>query len=364
LKKTIRWLSRLLLWVVAILATVELVCFAVITCVNWFIYGSPREGSRVRYDPYALYLNRDGPRHTPGNREPADGRTWTLWLMGGSTMRGDTDEDAATIPAVLARRLNSTTGETAFRVLNFGENSFNALLETNYLQKLLIERRDQPDLILFYDGANEGAYLSQYRTPYGHHGYRRFSALVESYHNSLFGLLKPLNAAFYASFTRELFQKIRHTLIPLETGTPVLVDYLDQSEKRYDHLHRTARCLGIRFLVMLQPVWWAETTPVAPSVVAMEAPIRARAKLVPALRHNYRTLYDGLADRLKHKPYFVNLRHCLVHRKTMVYKEDGVHMTDEGRRMVAEAMENALKQKVGFVAAAVPRGQKRVHDAH
>ena len=37
-------------------------------------------------------------------------------------------------------------------VRNFGVNSYNSLFEAKYLQKLLIEEDEQPDVIVFMDG--------------------------------------------------------------------------------------------------------------------------------------------------------------------------------------------------------------------
>lgn len=334
--------GRGLTWLLLAAIGVEALSFVVVTAGNYILYGGPREGSRVRYDPYALFLHQDGPKVTP--QAPASaGPTKVIWLFGGSTMRADSLEPDQTIPAALAVLLNQ--GPVYYRVFNFGENSFNSLLEVNYLQKLLAEQQDRPDLIVFYDGANECVYLAQHRNVYGHHGYRRLTALVESYHRSVFGLLKPLHAAIAASFTRELYDKIRQTLVPLEKDGALISDYVALAEKRYDHVQWLARAMDSRFLLVLQPLWWTETQNAAPAVQAAEAATARMAGRFAGMRDNFRRVYKALDQRLRAKPYFVNFQNVLTLREVKAYQDDGVHMTAEGNRMVAEQLAAVLRQR-------------------
>ncbi len=151
-------------------------------------------------------------------------------------------------------------------LVNFGENSFNSLLETKYLQKLLIEQKHSPTRIIFYDGANDCTYFVQYRTPGAHLGYRRLRALIESYHQSLLGLFKPLNAAWNASFSRELAEKFRGVAEPLKADSPLVQEFVDACERRYDHVNKIAACYGAEFLLFWQPLWWVETSAISPAV--------------------------------------------------------------------------------------------------
>ena len=38
--------------------------------------------------------------------------------------------------------------------------------------------------------------------------------MIEDYHRSFFGLLKPLNAAMWSSFTREIYDKMQGGSLP------------------------------------------------------------------------------------------------------------------------------------------------------
>ena len=75
MKKSLRFLLTSLKWLVLAVVAVEVFCFLIVTASNYLIYGHYWEGSRVRYDPYALFLNDDGPRptaHNPAHPGPAN----------------------------------------------------------------------------------------------------------------------------------------------------------------------------------------------------------------------------------------------------------------------------------------------------
>jgi hypothetical protein len=344
-KKSLRLILTVLKWAVIILVAVEVMSFLFLTLVNLFIYGSIWEGSRVNYDAYTLF--QEGPRptaHNPATSAPSKDQR-LIWMFGGSTMRGSTDDDAKTIPSFLAGLLNREEKPLSFTVRNFGENSFNSLLETKYLQKLLIERHTRPHLILFYDGANECVYFSQNRNPYAHHGYQRVRALIESHRRSLFGLLKPLTAAVYASFTLEMYNKLRQAVIPIREDSPELRHFVDLTVQRYDYVHEQAGFYGARFLLFWQPVLWVEHCAVAPRVKKIEENYAINKMRFAALRHNFQVIYQALAQRLRDKPYFVDCQNILCARTEPVYKPDGVHLQDAGRYMVARRMSAVLKER-------------------
>jgi hypothetical protein len=350
LKKLFKGIFKLLKWVVAAVILVELFSFLVIIVSNYWIYGQVRDGDPVRYDPYALFVRQGGPRPTENNPAPADRKNCqVIWLFGGSTMAGATDYDDKTIPSFLAQVLNQEEPRLPADLTNFGEPSFNSLLETKYLQKALIETRPLPQAIIFYDGANDCAYFAQDRTPYAHHGYWQIRGLVESYHRSFFGLLKPLNAALYSSFTKEFYDKVEQGLVPIDAGSPVLRRMVDLAEKRYDYVQQVSTAFGAQFLLFWQPCWWVETAPVAPAVKAREHLLTGRRS---TLRHNFTVTYDALAARLKDKPYFIDFRNILCSRSQPVYQVDGIHLVDEGDDLVARRMAPILRERLAGAARA------------
>lgn len=342
--------ARVLKWALVAILGLEVVSFCVVTLSNLVVYGSVWEGSRVNYDGYTLF--QEGPRATlnnpPTTALPEAGHR-ILWVFGGSTTRGATDDDAMTIPSLLAGRLNVDPGSgPAVTVRNFGENSFNSLLETRYLQKALIEEAERPDVVIFYDGANEAVYFSQLRTPYAHHGYLQVEALIESHRRSLLGLLKPVNAAYRASSTRELASKINQTLIPIRRDSPELRGFVDRTVQRYDYLHEQAGLLGAEFVLFWQPVLWSEGCDVPVEVSEIERAYLINKARFTEVRENFRVVQGALAEALAGRPYFVDIREALCARSAPTYQPDGVHLTDEGRKMVASVIERALLERGVF----------------
>jgi hypothetical protein len=341
MKRFFRLLFTGLKWLVATVILIEIFSFLIIIGSNYLIYGQVRDCDPVRYDPYTLFVSEGCPRPTTNNPPAPDRQKYRLiWLFGGSTMKGATDDDAKTIPSFLARDLNQVEPLLPAYLINFGEPSFNSLMESKYLQKALIERPEHPDIIIFYDGANDCTYFAQNRTPYAHLGYRRLKGLIESYHHSFFGILKPINAAMYASFSRELYDKIRQGVIPLSPNDPQLLKFVDSAEKRYDYINKVAQSFGARFLLFWQPFWWVETDQVLPAVQEREGVSLPKHM---AVRHNFELIDRALADRLKDKPYFIDFRNVLCARTQPAYQDDGIHLQDIGREIVAGQMARYLK---------------------
>jgi hypothetical protein len=332
-------------WLVVAVVAIEVLAFLLISASNYLLCSQVREGPPVRYDPYALFLNLQGPRATANNPPDTAASVKTVWLLGGSTMWGATDRDDRTIASYLARSLNRP-GRPPIRVVNFGEISFNSLLETKYLQKLLIENSPPaPDLVIFYDGANDCTYFAQHRTPYAHHGYRRLQALVEGYHRSFFGLLKPLTAAIYSSYTRELYDKLRQISVPLTPHPESLEKLVVMTAQRYEHVRKLSGCYGAKFLLFWQPILWVETVPPAPVVKAKELGLMVMGERFLAVRHNIAVTYEAIARRLQGEAYFVNFQNVLCPRAEPVYHPDGVHLLDRGRELVAEEMGRVLEER-------------------
>jgi len=335
------WLIK---WGVIALISLEILSFVIVTLSIYLIYGQIREGEGVDYDPYAIYLNQKNNRHTSYNPNPIDRkRHKIIWVFGGSTIRGVTDHDERTIPSYLSYDLNRVKPYLPAMVVNFGVDGFNSLLETKYLQKELIENPLPPDVIIFYDGANDAAYFCQHRTPYGHHGYRRLRALIESYHRSLLGLLKPLNAAIMASYTKELYDKFRHGMVAIAPESPLLKKFAALNAQRYDYVNKMAASFGAKFYVVFQPVWYVETCEIPPSLREREKKEMLLEKF-SALRHNNEVTIKALTDGLQSKPYFVDFQNVLCSRQEMVYQSDGIHLQDAGRQMVARELAGLLKK--------------------
>ncbi len=344
-----KWLFKslffLVKWLIILVLGVELLAFVIVSVSNYVIYGHIREGSRAVYDPYTLFRTAAGQRETVNICPQPGKRTRTVWMFGGSTMRGSTPDDAATIPSVLAREINSEDSSFCWNVLNFGENSYNSLLEVRYFQKQLIHNDHQPDIVIFYDGANDSVYFAQHRTGDGHHGYRRARALIESYYKSFFGVFKSLNAAIYASFSKELYDKLMQVQFDIPADSPELAEHVNNVGQRYDFVNKVAAYYGARFLVFWQPTQWVETEEVMVEVREKESKHFINTDRFGSMRSNFLTVYGALERNLEGRSYFVDFRNVLTARQDVAYKPDGVHLTDLGREIVGKAMAVELRRR-------------------
>jgi hypothetical protein len=326
--------------VVAVLG-VEILSFAVITTSNLVIYGHLREGPRAVYDAYSLFQMPDGFRPTahvvPVAPKPELGRL--IWFFGGSTMRASDGPEDKTIPSFLMGALNAADTPYRFDCVNFGINSYNSLMEVKLLEKEFIETAKRPNLVVFYDGANDANYFAVQKNRYAHEGRERVQGVIESYYKSGFGLLKPLNAAYYASFTRELLQKFLYAVRKVDPNSPELAAFVEVTVKRYDFIEHLCASYGIPFVLLWQPLYWTETCQtVKPEVTAQESAIILGRKVFPHVRDNFMLVYGALERALADKPYFVPMRNALCARTRPVYTADGVHNPESGREAIAAAM--------------------------
>ncbi|MEM8932655.1 MAG: SGNH/GDSL hydrolase family protein, partial [Acidobacteriota bacterium] len=102
------------------------------------------------YDGHTVRIDARGIRHswTP----PGAGDRPAIYFFGGSTMWGTGARDDATIPSLVARRLDQRG--LPVDVVNFGESGYVSTQEMILLLRLL-QTGDVPDVVVFYDGVND-----------------------------------------------------------------------------------------------------------------------------------------------------------------------------------------------------------------
>ncbi len=98
-----------------------------------------------------LNINENGMRQT--DHSHCDANQFTIWMFGGSTMRGNGSPDWGTIPSQLAG-IFEKSGQPAC-VKNFGEGAWVSTQEVTQLMLALKSESRKPNLVIFYDGAND-----------------------------------------------------------------------------------------------------------------------------------------------------------------------------------------------------------------
>jgi hypothetical protein len=333
---------RHILWrclkILAVLVlSVEAVSFLAMTVQNYVSYGHVFSHVPVRYDADALFLMMDDnppPDFNSVSTNPKLNRT--IWMFGGSTVRCEAHRDRnTTLPAFLSKFLNEKAKPHHFTVLNLGENGFNSVLESKYLQKAFIELTSAPEIVVFYDGANDSFQYAEYREPVAHIGYRRLKAFVESYRQSWFGLLKPFNAAIHASYTNEFIDRIRMYRDVVKPDSPELGHMVDFSVRRYDHIDKVVQAYGAKFVLIWQPMLWIEDCNLPEKVKSGERSTFIDKNRFPDLETSVRTTYKALEDKLRGRPYFVSFGNALCDRTAPLFWPDGIHLRREGNEIVA-----------------------------
>lgn len=98
-----------------------------------------------------LNIDENGMRQT--DHSHCDANQFTIWMFGGSTMRGNGSPDWGTIPSQLAA-IFEKSGQPAC-VRNFGEGAWVSTQEVTQLMLALKSEARKPNLVIFYDGAND-----------------------------------------------------------------------------------------------------------------------------------------------------------------------------------------------------------------
>jgi len=122
------------------------------------------KASREVYDykPYTVWrshpfqgqtvnIGADGLRRTANSH--CERNEFTIWMFGGSTMRGNGSPDWGTIPSQLAGMFEKAGHAACVR--NFGEGAWVSTQEVTQLMLALRSEARRPNLVIFYDGAND-----------------------------------------------------------------------------------------------------------------------------------------------------------------------------------------------------------------
>ncbi|MGA8222068.1 MAG: SGNH/GDSL hydrolase family protein, partial [Candidatus Acidiferrales bacterium] len=144
------------------------------------------EAGKFSYEPYVVWkqlpyagqtLNIDPDLRRRIVNSQCDGKTYTIWMFGGSTMWGAGSPDWETIPSHLAE-LFSKADEPAC-VRNFAQTGWNNTQEVIELMLELKRTPNRPNLVIFYDGYNDGYTFYQSGKIDAHLNYDRIRELME-----------------------------------------------------------------------------------------------------------------------------------------------------------------------------------------
>jgi len=120
---------------------------------------------------------------------------------------------------------------------------------------------------------------------------------------------------------------------------------VDKTVQRYDFGARLAEGLGAKFLLVWQPMLWTEGCVVSAAATDGERTLLINSDRLSAMRRNFTVAYSALTGRLAGKPYFTSFSAVMCGREKPFYQPDGVHLNDDGRRTVADAMGKLVMER-------------------
>lgn len=279
-----------------------------------------------RARPYAgRFVNVD----TAGNRKTVkyprrDAKR--LFCMGGSTMWGRGVPDPLTIPSLLQKRLGH-----GYDVYNLGEQGFVAVQELN----LLLERLalgDVPDIVVFYDGVNDG-YAGTYSPGVPRHPQKvgaDFEHLAAQQRQG-FGA-----TVFEALLSRTNYRRLRPD--PTEAWRPPAGDLESRvaaTLDAYEAFVRQAQGIAAAYDFAVHFFWQPNIYSMTKEPTPYEQQILDASD--PLLAASQKAVYEAARQRFADGGPVVFLGHVFDAVKEPVYI-DFCHARPRGNRLVAEAM--------------------------
>lgn len=271
-----------------------------------------------------------------------------IWVFGGSTVVGAETPDFATIPSYLSRKLNAP-GRTCVEVTNLGVIGYVINQETILLTQLL-KAGQRPDIVVFYDGANDaytGAYSPGLASAHG--DLLEIKTKVESPVN-IEGIL---DKSFALQLTRGLMRRVKPPLqvaitehgaaVPLDASEEAVRikvrETLDNFEANLSLIQVLGNAYGFKAYCFWQPILlFGGKSKTLFEEVYMEHPAfndKDENRAVDAV-------YREAERRATLNESFVFLGHVFDRVRDPIYV-DQVHLGPRGNEMIAETLAQTLR---------------------
>ncbi len=310
---------------------------------------------RIDYHPYVIWrrhpfsgetitVDASGLRQTTNVQcSPA---SFTIWMFGGSTLWGSGSPDNATIPSLLAEEYARHGRPVCVR--NYGEMAW---VSTQEVIKLLLELKraqQKPDLVVFYDGANEPLLPYQSDAIDGHQNLDRIRAVfdqsIAERDGSFAWLLKSntaqlLNrsAAWLGLGRRDaaLADRYRSNRASIEALTRVSVRSYFQN---IETVHMLASGHGFGYAFFWQPVLYLDKKPLTSEEVGI---LESERRMLPGLDEVYRNSHALVAGERRRN--FHDLADAFHDQRATLYI-DALHVGPEGNRVIAKRVYDVLRR--------------------
>lgn len=287
-----------------------------------------------RHTPYQgrhMVFDEDGFRRTvdPGKAGCTGERT--VMMLGGSTIGTGLFRDEDTIPSLLSQRLNALLPDVCVRVLNRGQTGYNNDNETVLLYRRLAAG-ERPDLVVFYDGANDLMHKVVHGVP--HMRYDLFKGITNSplanlvLHLRLVQLLTGARPDDPVSDAAEAEERSAATARSIAGNAAVAA--------------ATGEALGFKVVMALQPVIFTKQ-----SLSAEERSVLAKVERAePLFDQAAERFYDAVRRRLSEPGAawrFIDLSDALDGAPSVFV--DPMHISPRGNALAADFLAAAILEE-------------------
>ncbi len=295
--------------------------------------------TRKRYNPFVVWrtapfqgetinIDANGIRKTPGSVDSAS--SYRVFVFGGSTILGFGSPDWGTIPAYLLEDLKPNF--PAVSVTNFGELGWVSTQSVILLIRQL-QSGKVPNLVIFYDGANEALSAIDDGHAGDHAGRQRIAMQLE---HPMAGALLDSSLAKFLLPRIEGIERRSRRMVPDDR---LAKDVVDTYLSNYRTVEALASQYGFKFRFFLQPIILTSRKPLTAEERRMIPEMEYTAPGVPDLITKVYKMVGADAPRLKN----LRLLNGVFDAREPQLWVDWCHVTPEGNKIVADAIVDALR---------------------
>lgn len=298
------------------------------------------------YQPYTIW--RSHPFHGQAVNIEADGlrktyyshceaNEFTIWMFGGSTMRGNGSPDWGTIPSQLAQMFEKSGKPACVR--NFGEGAWVSTQEVTQLMLALKSEARKPNMVVFYDGANDMYVPYQSGKPDVHMNFDTIKRQFEgqrSLRDGGFGYLLQTNTVrFIFSLAAKGAQHQGDRPVPNSDLEGLAKGAVQNYFANMDTVQGLAQQYGFDYAFFWQPVVYTSHK----TLIGDEQQIRQSKKLANLAAWVPRA-YD-LVHGQQH-PHFYDMTNAFDQSNQTLFL-DWCHITMTGNQLIAKKMFETIR---------------------
>lgn len=340
-----RIIKRILIFILIIILILE---------TTGYLFRSYRSGKLLtwedsgenKYDPWSQWIpawNFDahsGFRRTVFNSANSDS-AFTIWMFGGSTLVGFTDNDSLRIPSLIAENVQKDFPGKKIKFVNWGVSGYNSQQEIRLFINLLT-KYEQPDAVIFYDGGNDIATQLTYENVSAHFYWEMFDNVTS------FSVFLPFaKSIYYAYANSNMYYVFFMVKKFFSYGDAAKFEKLveDASQSYFNHaqvVSNICKSMGIRIFFILQPFLMSEDEP------KNEAERSIWNSKPTTYRKYVQNYYSGIRNKMIKNPGFYDLSNCFAERKTQFYR-DPIHLYDSARKLVSDSIYVKIKPMLSII---------------